>query len=140
MLSVNMRLSGTMRKQEETAYDFLALISDIGGFVDFIFLLGAPIVAMIMSDRIQYIIMRSMYLMNRRHHDEYNQMDASGFDDIENEGQTPRQKERVKESQWLHETGKYEESWWEQVKLNSCVQCLMCRWAVECPCCSKCYK
>ena len=85
MLSVNMRLSGTMRKQEETAYDFLALISDIGGFVDFIFLLGAPLVAMIMSDRIQYIIMRSMYMMNRRRPGDGEEDDGAPFDDVENE-------------------------------------------------------
>ena len=65
MLSINMRLANTKQVQEETAYDFLTLLGDLGGFIDFIFMFVGPLVGYIVSEHITYRILRSLFMMNR---------------------------------------------------------------------------
>ena len=65
MLSINMRLANTKQVQEETAYDFLTLLGDLGGFIDFIFMFVGPLVSYIVSEHITYRILRSLFMMNR---------------------------------------------------------------------------
>ena len=94
MLTVNFRLSTTLNKTEIQAYDLLAMLGDIGGLNDFFLLILAPLVAYIVGDRFQYIMLRSMYMQNRRKEGE-----GDDFDAIDNErAMNDEEKKKVKES------------------------------------------
>ena len=76
-ISITFELLSSKSMNERVVYSLLALLGDIGGLLDFNFLIMTPLVGLIVGNRFTYMILKSLYMQNRH---ETNKVNSSeGF-------------------------------------------------------------
>ena len=97
-------LETTTSEQKRIAYDSLTLAGDIGGFYDFIVIVVAPFVGLIVGDRLSYYVLNKLFMVNKtqRRHD-----DKSDSEDDKSDPDTRKKKWK----NWIESTEPYKTDW-----------------------------